>query len=285
MNTQGNFPAGDPIDPSGNLTPQWRAFFLTLFNRSGSEQGTDTAALKTALEQAQAKITDLQTEDAEGKPSSDLAAIFGLIHLVEAMVAQAMATAAQRPDERGEAGESSNSLDLGRRVADLEAALNSFAPLIADASQITGLGTFAAQNFATPPAIGGTTPNSVAATALTGGTLSITEPSTFNRATFQLNAGSNTAGATAKWTGNGATTPSKSFRVVSGVYQILNDAFTATIFQLDDAGNTTLGGGLAFSPVTTTTAPAAGGAGALPATPAGYATVTIGGTARKFPYY
>lgn len=36
---------------------------------------------------------------------------------------------------------------------------------------------------------------------------------------------------------------------------------------------------------TTTTAPAAGGAGALPATPAGYMTVFINGTARKIAYY
>lgn len=56
------------------------------------------------------------------------------------------------------------------------------------------------------------------------------------------------------------------------------------------------GGGLAMrldssgsidfhSVATTTTAPAAGGAGALPATPAGYATFSIGGTAHKIPYY
>lgn len=36
---------------------------------------------------------------------------------------------------------------------------------------------------------------------------------------------------------------------------------------------------------TTTTAPAAGSAGALPATPAGYSTITINGTARKVAYY
>jgi hypothetical protein len=36
---------------------------------------------------------------------------------------------------------------------------------------------------------------------------------------------------------------------------------------------------------TTTTAPGAGGAGALPATPAGYVTVTIAGTDRKIAYY
>lgn len=45
------------------------------------------------------------------------------------------------------------------------------------------------------------------------------------------------------------------------------------------------GADLSIAPATSTTAPAAGGAGALPATPAGYATVTINGTARKIPYY
>lgn len=37
-------------------------------------------------------------------------------------------------------------------------------------------------------------------------------------------------------------------------------------------------------PVTTTT-PSAGGAGALPATPAGYVIININGTTRKIPYY
>jgi hypothetical protein len=45
------------------------------------------------------------------------------------------------------------------------------------------------------------------------------------------------------------------------------------------------GGALSIAPTTTTTAPGAGGAGALPATPAGYMTVTVNGTARKVPYY
>lgn len=36
---------------------------------------------------------------------------------------------------------------------------------------------------------------------------------------------------------------------------------------------------------TTTSSPSAGGAGALPATPAGYASFSIGGVARKIPYY
>lgn len=37
--------------------------------------------------------------------------------------------------------------------------------------------------------------------------------------------------------------------------------------------------------VTTTTAPAAGGAGALPATPTGYYTQVINGVSRKVAYY
>ncbi len=43
--------------------------------------------------------------------------------------------------------------------------------------------------------------------------------------------------------------------------------------------------GISIAPATTTTAPAAGGAGALPATPTGYANITIGGTVRKMAYY
>jgi hypothetical protein len=43
--------------------------------------------------------------------------------------------------------------------------------------------------------------------------------------------------------------------------------------------------GISIAPATTTTAPSAGGAGALPATPTGYATVRIGGTDRKVAYY
>lgn len=80
---------------------------------------------------------------------------------------------------------------------------------------------------------------------------------------------------------------SKSFRVTdsAGDLQILNKAFSAVIMTLTDAGALTVTGGLAFAPATTTTAPGAGGAGALPATPLGYATVTINGTARKVAYY
>jgi hypothetical protein len=43
---------------------------------------------------------------------------------------------------------------------------------------------------------------------------------------------------------------------------------------------------ISFNPSTTTTAaPAAGGAGALPATPAGYVTILVAGVARKVAFY
>lgn len=43
--------------------------------------------------------------------------------------------------------------------------------------------------------------------------------------------------------------------------------------------------GLSINPATTTTAPSAGGAGALPATPLGYMTIRVNGTDRKVAYY
>jgi hypothetical protein len=78
----------------------------------------------------------------------------------------------------------------------------------------------------------------------------------------------------------------KSMRVdATGNLQILNNAFSTVIANLDDAGRLSLTAGLAFTPATTNVAPGAGGAGALPATPAGYMTITVGGTDRKVAYY
>lgn len=57
------------------------------------------------------------------------------------------------------------------------------------------------------------------------------------------------------------------------------------VMTIGDAGTMLLGGDFGFAPATTTTAPAAGGAGALPATPLGYATITINSVARKIAYY
>lgn len=55
----------------------------------------------------------------------------------------------------------------------------------------------------------------------------------------------------------------------------------------DNPGFNFTGSGLLLFPnaVTTTAAPAAGGAGALPATPAGYFSLSIAGTVRRIPFY
>jgi hypothetical protein len=54
----------------------------------------------------------------------------------------------------------------------------------------------------------------------------------------------NSNGVNVKLIGNGGTTPSKFVRIVSGVMQILNDAYSAAIWQLDDSGNATVFGNL-----------------------------------------
>jgi hypothetical protein len=53
-------------------------------------------------------------------------------------------------------------------------------------------------------------------------------------------------GANVKLIGNGATTPSKVLRVSGGHFQILNDAYSGSVLDIDDAGNTVLPGTLQF---------------------------------------
>jgi hypothetical protein len=84
--------------------------------------------------------------------------------------------------------------------------------------QLTGTGAFTAADGATINSVSNTT------------TLALT------------NTASN--GVQIKMTGNGATTPSKTLRVYSGILDIVNDAYTASILVLSDAGNMTLGGTL-----------------------------------------
>ena len=68
--------------------------------------------------------------------------------------------------------------------------------------------------------------------------------------------------------------------------QIMFQTSGSNAILLDSAQGLTAYGAVTFSGVaTTTTAPSAGGAGALPATPAGYMTITVGSTARKIAYY
>lgn len=72
------------------------------------------------------------------------------------------------------------------------------------------------------------------------GTLVTLNTSGSNQTLYISDAGSN--GANIKLTGNGATTPSKSLRVFGGEFNIVNDAYTATLLTLDDSGNLYLKG-------------------------------------------
>lgn len=62
-------------------------------------------------------------------------------------------------------------------------------------------------------------------------------------------------------------------------------SYNTTTFQVDELGNTTMNSLILNTPTTQTTSPSSGGAGALPANPAGYLLVPINGTNRYIPYY
>jgi hypothetical protein len=115
--------------------------------------------------------------------------------------------------------------------------------------------------------------------------LSITDSSSADFPLLTISGTNDTNGATIQLVGNGATTPIKTIKVVNGSFRIVNSAGNANLMTLDDSGNMAATGGLSIAPITTTSAPAAGGGGALPATPTGYMTITVGGTARQVPYY
>lgn len=57
--------------------------------------------------------------------------------------------------------------------------------------------------------------------------------------------GASANGANLRMVGNGATTPSKTIRVVGGTLQIMNDGYTVAIVALDNSGNVAISG--AFS--------------------------------------
>jgi hypothetical protein len=79
------------------------------------------------------------------------------------------------------------------------------------------------------------------------------------------------------------TTPLTGFASASGTVTA-----TDTVLSAFDKvnGNTALVAGLTFTGATVgTTAPAAGAGAALPATPAGYVTVSINGTSHQIAYY
>lgn len=96
--------------------------------------------------------------------------------------------------------------------------------------------TLGGATFASPGAIGSTTANTGAFTTLTsttsGSTSSVTVTDT----------GAN--GANIKLTGNGGTTPSKTLRVVTGAFGIVNNAYNSQILTLSDSGNLSVTGSI-----------------------------------------
>ncbi|WP_321842682.1 hypothetical protein [Burkholderia cepacia] len=324
MNTIANFPAGSPLDPQGRLTPEWRMFFLVLFNRGGGGEGVDVAALQKQVSEQGDEITDLKTEVGAGTPSADLAPIYALIYAIEAIAAQAVAAANCVPDERGEIGESSSNTSVLTRLAELEQAIESyrgkdalyqrmfdlesrFAEMctalmpqtqdidaqlaegrvfIIDASQMSGFGSMALQAA-----------NSV---AIAGGAIDGTAIGTTTRSTAKVT----TLNANGTVTLDGAgpridfNTGGPNVRVATtnvlalsnGLADVIrlsasSNALIATSTDDGSGNKLQVNGGVSIAPSTTTTAPAAGGAGALPATPTGYATIRINGTDRKVAYY
>lgn len=101
----------------------------------------------------------------------------------------------------------------------------------------TGLGCNTALNattlggvtFAAPSPLGSTTPS-------TGAFTSLTANNTAANATALTVANTSSNGAIIGMTGNGATTPSKFFRVLGGTLAVVNSAFTNNILTLSDTG-------------------------------------------------
>jgi hypothetical protein len=351
LNTDLNFPSGNPLDSAGNLTPQWRMFFLTLFTRTGGTSGNDTSTLQTAINAANANIADLQSEDGKGESTPDMAAVFGLIHVVEAIAAQAMAAASAHPDERGEEGDGASLTNLSQRIAelekqlenrgsddalrqhiaDLESKIECMQPVIADASQMTGLGTMAAQNANAVAITGGSGAfsalsntantfigNVAAVLSAAAGRIYHCVRGSTGAGGLELSSSAADADATlagiVQFSDTNGTGNDKRLGLIQGFTSgsVANNRGGALTFatKTDGSGvaeaarfsndqkfligSTAVDGstnkvqvnsGISIVPATTTTAPTAGGAGALPATPTGYATFRIGGTDRKIAYY
>lgn len=111
--------------------------------------------------------------------------------------------------------------------------------LAADGSAIFG-GTVSGAFNGT---LGATTRNSISATIINGNNSLVIDASASNTTHSFTNTASN--GVQFTLTGNGATTPAKTLRVVGGVLDIVNSAYSAAIFSLTDAGNLTITGALA----------------------------------------
>lgn len=77
--------------------------------------------------------------------------------------------------------------------------------------------------------------------------IQITDPSAGTTNSLRVIATNTPNGAGIYLTGNGATTPSKTLRVNNGMFQIINSAYSAAIFTLDDAGTITAVGNVIAS--------------------------------------
>lgn len=81
--------------------------------------------------------------------------------------------------------------------------------------------------------------------------LALTEP--FNNTATLTVTNTGTNGANIRLVGNGATTPSKTIRAVGGILNVVNDAYSANILNLTDAGVLTTSGGITNSPISGST--------------------------------
>lgn len=85
MSTNANFPGGEPFDPQGRLTPQWRAFFLALLLRTGGEGApVDIKALQTQVNAQAAKIGELFVLDNSNVAGALLGALLVRVAVLEA---------------------------------------------------------------------------------------------------------------------------------------------------------------------------------------------------------
>ena len=82
-------------------------------------------------------------------------------------------------------------------------------------------------------------------TAAVASVLSVSDSAYGSSAQFLIT-GTGTNGANIKLTGSGATTPAKYIRAYGGVFQILNSAYSATIFSVNDGGTIAFPGNFAM---------------------------------------
>ena len=121
------------------------------------------------------------------------------------------------------------------------------------------------------------------------GVTTLTVISSSNNVTSTADVTINRAGSTANQVAQGPNIQLDDVTNVTGTI-LQNSGGQTELWQYNGGWNQILvftsGRQLSLPQATvTTTAPAAGGAGALPATPAGYVAISIAGVARRIPFY